>query len=83
MRSAAVFSSRYRTNLRASMGTVGGLLPRRYGARRRASREPGRGERERARPAPRRCDPRGARHAPRRARPALVLPGDFVPLVVH
>jgi hypothetical protein len=60
-----------------------GALMRRSGARRCGLRTLDAGERIASRRAPLRAHGPVVRHAVPRQRPALVLPPDFLPLVVH
>jgi len=68
---------------RVRTGVAGGAGARRPCARRTSPRKAASGERLRSRPRPRRIDQRKFRDARPRARPRLLIPGDFIPLVVH
>jgi hypothetical protein len=83
MRSAAVFSSRNRMPSRTRPGFAGSAGTRRPTVRRTPPRKGTSVERSRSRPGRRSIDQRKIRNARPRARPQLILPGEFVPLVVH
>jgi len=68
---------------RTRPGFAGSAGTRRPSVRRTPPRKATSLERARGRPGLRRGDLRKIRNARPRARPQLVLPGEFVPLVVH
>jgi hypothetical protein len=83
MRSAAVFSNRYRMPRRLPARAAGGSRPGGHSLRRAKTRGSVTGERIAVHDAKARATRRTARKVARRSRPEVALRPDFVPLAIH